>query len=151
MPRTLHGIVAVLGRILLCTIFLLSAVGNKIPNFQAVAGYMAKEGVPAPQVMLAGAIAFLIAGSLSVILGYKARIGAALLLVFLVLATYYFHDFWTLSDPQAVQEQTIQFMKNLGLMGAMLLVIANGTGPMSLDGRRAEKGVEASVAVGATR
>ena len=151
MPRTLQGIVAVLGRILLCTIFLLSAVGNKIPNFQAVAGYMAKEGVPAPQVMLAGAIVFLIAGSLSIILGYRARIGAALLLAFLVLATYFFHDFWTLSDPQARQEQTIQFMKNLGLMGAMLLVIANGTGPMSLDGRRAAVGEEALAAVGATR
>jgi putative oxidoreductase len=90
--------VALLGRILLGTIFLLSALGNKIPHFQAVAGSMAKEGVPAPQVMLAGAIIFLIAGSVSVILGYQARIGAALLLVFLVLATYYFHDFWTLSD-----------------------------------------------------
>ena len=151
MPRTLQGIVAVLGRILLCTIFLLSALGNKIPNFQAVAGYMAKEGVPAPQVMLAGAIAFLIAGSLSVILGYKARVGATLLLVFLVLATYYFHDFWTLSDPQAQQEQMIQFLKNLGLMGAMLLIIANGTGPMSLDRRRAGVGEEALADVGATR
>ena len=151
MPRTLQGIVAVLGRILLCTIFLLAAVGNKIPHFQAVAGFMAKEGVPAPQFMLAGAIVFLIAGSLSVILGYKARIGAALLLVFLVLATYYFHDFWTLSDPQAQQEQMIQFLKNLGLMGAMLLVIANGTGPMSLDGRRADVREEAAAAVGATR
>src|SRR6516165_6189977 len=149
MPRTLQGIVAVVGRILLCTIFLLSAVGNKIPNFQAVAGAMANEGVPAPQVMLAGAIAFLIAGSLSVILGYKARIGAALLLVFLVLATYYFHDFWTLSDPQAQQEQMIQFLKNLGLMGAMLLVIANGTGPMSLDGRSAGVGEESLTTVGA--
>jgi putative oxidoreductase len=150
MPRTLQGIVAVLGRILLCTIFLLSAVGNKIPNFQAVAGFMAKEGVPAPQVMLAGAIIFLIAGSLSVILGYKARIGAALLLAFLVLATYYFHDFWTVSDPQARQEQMIQFLKNLGLMGAMLLVIANGTGPMSLDGKRVAVGEEALAVVGAT-
>ena len=151
MPRTLQGIVAVLGRILLCTIFLLSALGNKIPNFQAVAGYMAKEGVPAPQVMLAGAIVFLIAGSLSVILGYKARIGAALLLIFLVLASYYFHDFWTVSDPQARQEQMIQFMKNLGLMGAMLLVIANGTGPLSLDGSSADVGEEALAAVAAAR
>jgi putative oxidoreductase len=138
MPRLVQGIVAVLGRILLCTMFLLSAMGNKIPNFQAVANSMAKEGVPAPRIMLAGAIVFLIAGSVSIILGYQARIGAALLLVFLVLATYYFHDFWTLSDPQAQQEQMIQFLKNLGLMGAMLLVIANGTGPMSLDGRRAD-------------
>jgi putative oxidoreductase len=151
MPRSVQGFVAVLGRILLCTIFLMSAVGNKIPNFQAVAGYMAKEGVPAPQVMLAGAIVFLIAGSLSVILGYKARIGAALLLAFLVLATYYFHDFWTVSDPQAQQEQMIQFLKNLGLMGAMLLVIANGTGPMSLDGRSPVVGEEAPAAVTTTR
>lgn len=137
MPRALQGTVAVLGRVLLCTIFLLSALGNKIPNFRAVAGFMAKEGVPAPQFLLAGAIAFLVAGSLSIILGYRARIGAGLLLAFLVLATYYFHDFWTVSDPQAAQEQTIQFMKNLALMGAMLLVIANGTGPFSLDNRRA--------------
>jgi len=138
MPRTVQGIVAVLGRVLLCTIFLMAAVGNKIPNFSAVAGFMAKAGVPAPQVMLAGAIVFLIAGSVSVVLGYKARIGAALLLVFLVLATYYFHAFWTATDPQAKQEQMIQFMKNLGLMGAMLLIIANGTGPLSLDNRGAE-------------
>ena len=148
MPRTVQGIVAVLGRILLCTIFLMSTVGNKIPNFQAVAGYMAREGVPAPQVLLAGAIVFLIAGSLSVILGYRARIGAGLLLVFLALATYYFHDFWTLADPQARQEQMIQFLKNLGLMGAMLLIIANGTGPLSLDERRSGGSL---TTVGATR
>jgi putative oxidoreductase len=135
MPRTIQGILAVLGRVMLCTIFLLSAVGNKIPNFNAVAGSMASEGVPAPQIMLVGAIVFLIAGSLSVVLGYKARIGAALLLIFLALATYYYHDFWTVTDPKARQEQMIQFMKNLGLMGAMLLIIANGTGPMSLDDR----------------
>jgi putative oxidoreductase len=151
MPRTFQGIVAVLGRVLLCTIFFTAAVGNKIPHFQAVAGLMAQKGVPAPQVMLAGAIVFLIAGSLSVVLGYKARIGAFLLLVFLVLATYYFHNFWALNDPQARQEQTIQFMKNLGLMGAMLLVIANGTGPMSLDGRRADGGEGALARVGASR
>jgi putative oxidoreductase len=147
MPRTLQGIVALVGRILLCTIFLLSVVGNKIPNFHGVAGFMAKEGVPAPQLMLAGAIVFLIAGSLSVILGYKARIGAALLLVFLVLATYYFHDFWTLGDGPARQEQMIQFLKNLGLIGAMLLVIANGTGPLSLDGRKTRVGEKVSAAV----
>ena len=151
MSRTLQGIVSVVGRVLLCTIFFMAAVGNKIPNFQAVAGYMEKEGVPAPQVLLAGAIAFLIAGSLSVILGYKARIGAALLLVFLVLATYYFHDFWTVSDSQARQDQMIHFMKNLGLMGAMLLIIANGTGPMSLDGSKAAVGERTRDVAEATR
>jgi putative oxidoreductase len=135
MPRTIQGILAVLGRVMLCTIFFMSAVGNKIPNFSGVVGVMEKEGIPAAQIMLVGAIVFLIAGSLSVILGFRARIGAALLLIFLVLATYYFHDFWNVTDPGAKQDQMIHFMKNLGLMGAMLLIIANGTGPMSLDER----------------
>ncbi len=128
---------------MLCTIFLLAAVTNDIPNFGRTAGFMASEGVPAPRVMLAGAIVFLIAGSLSIILGYKARIGAALLLVFLVLATYFFHDFWTVSDPKLKQDQMIHFMKNLALMGAMLLIIANGTGPMSLDATRPSEGLPA--------
>jgi putative oxidoreductase len=137
MRHALRGVVSVLGRVLLCTIFLMAAVGNKIPHFQAVAGSMAHEGVPAPRFMLVGAIVFLIVGGVSVVLGYKARFGATLLLVFLVLATYFYHDFWTLSDPHAQQEQVIQFMKNLGLMGAMLLVIANGPGAWSLDQRSA--------------
>jgi putative oxidoreductase len=135
MLRTVQGILAVIGRVLLCTIFLMSAVGNKIPNFSKVAELMASVGVPAPQILLTGAIVFLIAGSASVILGYRSRIGASLLLVFLILASYYFHAFWKAADPQAQQEQMIQFMKNLGLMGAMVLIIANGTGPMSLDAK----------------
>ncbi len=133
MPRMIQGVLAVLGRLMVSTIFLLSAVGNKIPNFNKVAETMGDVGIPYPKVMLVGAIIFLIAGSLSIILGYQARIGATLLLVFLVLATYFFHNFWDISDPKVKQEQMIQFLKNLGLMGAMLLLVANGPGPMSLD------------------
>jgi putative oxidoreductase len=128
----LQGSVTLLGRVLLGTIFLMAAVGNKIPHFSQVASVMDAVGVPAPQFMLVGAIVFLIAGSLSVIIGYKARIGAVLLLTFLVLASYYFHPFWNL-DGQAQQEQMIHFMKNLSVMGAMLFIVANGSGPMSLD------------------
>lgn len=137
MPRALQGFLAVLGRVMLSAIFLMSAVGNKIPNFNAVAGVMGTVGVPAPKVMLAGAIVFLVVGGLSVILGFRARFGAGLLLVFLVLATYYFHAFWK-ATGQAQQDQMIQFLKNVGLMGAMLLIIANGIGPFSLDARRDE-------------
>ena len=86
--------------------------------------------------MLGGAILFLIAGSLSIAAGFKARIGATLLLVFLLLATYFFHDFWTQEDPVAKQDQMIQFLKNTSMMGAMLLIIAHGPGLMSIDGRK---------------
>jgi putative oxidoreductase len=133
----MQGLVNVLGRVMLCTIFFMSAVGNKIPNFGGVVKYMEGAGVPAPPVMLAGAIVFLIAGSLSVVFGYKARFGAGMLLVFLILATYYFHAFWNISDVQEKQMQTIQFMKNLSIMGAMLMIMAGGAGAMSLDGKSA--------------
>ncbi len=132
MSQVLRGPLTVLGRLLLCTIFFLSAVGHKIPHFSDVAKIMESAGMPAPQLLLAGAIVFLLAGSLSIIIGYKARIGAGLLLTFLVLASYYFHPFWKLQG-QAQQEQMIQFMKNLSMMGAMLFVMANGSGPLSLD------------------
>ena len=134
MLQALRGPITVLGRVLLCAIFLLAAVGNKIPHFSDVVKVMESVGIPAPSFMLAGAIVFLIVGSLSVIVGYKARFGAALLLIFLVLASYYFHAFWKL-EGQAQQEQMIQFMKNLSMMGAMLFIMANGSGPLSLDSR----------------
>ena len=132
MSQVLRGPLTVLGRLLLCTIFLLAALGNKIPHFSDVAKIMETVGVPAPQFLLAGAIVFLLVGSVSVIVGFKARIGAVLLLTFLVLASYYFHSFWKL-EGQAQQEQMIQFMKNLSMMGAMLFIVANGSGPWSLD------------------
>lgn len=125
-----------IARLMIATIFLMSAVGNKIPNFSSVVGYMTSEGVPFATLMLIGAIAFLIAGSLSIVAGYQTRIGASLLLVFLVLATYFFHDFWNFEGPEA-QQQMIQFMKNLSLMGTMLFLIANGPGEVSLDTRNA--------------
>jgi len=132
MVQVVRGPLTVLGRVLLSTIFFMAAVGNKIPHFSEVAAVMDKVGVPAPQFLLVGAIVFLLVGSVSVILGYHARIGATLLLTFLVLATYYFHPFWSL-EGQAQQEQMIHFMKNLSMMGAMLFIMANGSGPMSVD------------------
>ena len=62
----MQSISSVAGRIMIATIFLMSAVGNKIPNFNGVANYMASEGVPMPQLMLVGGIVFLVFGSLSV-------------------------------------------------------------------------------------
>jgi putative oxidoreductase len=142
MLQNFRGPLTVLGRLLLATIFLMSAVGNKIPHFTQVAAIMRQVGVPAPQLLLVGAIVFLIVGSLSIIVGYHARIGAGLLLTFLVLASYYFHPFWNL-EGQAQQEQMIQFMKNLSMMGAMLFVIANGAGPMSIDSVLQQSGTPA--------
>lgn len=138
MFNSIQGMATVLGRLLLVTIFLMSAVGNKIPNFSGTVQYMQAAGVPFKQFMLVGAIAFLILGSLSVLIGFKARFGAGLLLVFLVLATYYFHAFWNF-EGQDQQMQMIQFMKNLSMAGAMLFLMANGPGPVSIDNRTVKR------------
>lgn len=128
----MHAFASPLARLMIATIFLLSAVGNKLPNFSGVVDYMAAAGVPLPSLMLTGAIVFLVVGGLSVLLGFHARIGASLLLVFLLLATYYFHAFWAF-EGQERELQMIQFMKNLSLMGTMLFLVSNGSGAGSLD------------------
>lgn len=136
-----RGFLTLLARVMLAAIFLLAIVG-KATNFAATADMMGKQGVPSPQILLGGAIAFLAIGGLSVVLGLKGRLGALLLLVFLGAATYYFHDFWKLpadTPADVKQQEIIAFMKNLALMGAMLFLLANGTGPWSLDGRRADE------------
>ena len=129
--------VSIISRLMIVAIFLMSAVGNKIPNFGNVTTYMASEGVPMPSVMLSGAIVFLVVGGASVLVGYKAQAGAALLLIFLVLATVFFHDFWTF-EGEARQQQIVQFLKNVSLMGTMLFLIVNGSGKGSLEDRRKE-------------
>ena len=143
--HVIQGFLSLLARLMITAIFLSSAVMNKIPQFNAVAEMMAGKGVPQPKILLGGAIAFLILGSLSLILGFRARLGAFLLLVFLAAATYYFHAFWKLPAEEQMPEQ-IAFMKNLALMGTMVFFMANGAGPWSIDAARhaAQAGVDES-------
>ena len=148
----IQGILAVVGRLMIAVIFLLSALGNKIWNFSSVAEVMASKGmpqniilgIPAHKYLLSGAIVFLIVGGISVAIGFKARLGAFMLLLFLLAATYYFHDFWNAESDQQPAEM-IQFLKNLALSGTMLFIIANGAGPGSLDKRKKSKRADSSL------
>jgi putative oxidoreductase len=76
----------------------------------------------------------LLLGGISLLAGAWTRIGSFFLLVFIVAATYYFHEFWKFADPTQRQLQTIQFMKNLAISGGLLSLIAFGGGPWSVDG-----------------
>ena len=131
----IQGFLSLVARLMIAAIFLASVVAEKIPKFNEVVEKMTAQGVPQPQILLAGAIAFLILGSLSLILGFRARLGSFLLLVFLAAATYYFHAFWKLPAEDQMPEQ-IAFMKNLALMGTMVFFLANGAGPWSIDAAR---------------
>ena len=140
---------------MISVIFLLSAFGNKIVNFNSVADLMASKGmpqdeilgIPAHKYLLCGAIVFLILGGLSVAAGFKARLGACMLLLFLVGATYYFHDFWN-ADADHQPTEMIQFLKNLALCGTMIFIIANGSGPGSFDQRKKSKHILSESSLG---
>jgi len=124
---------ALLGRILYSAIFVTSPPFLFSP---VAAGYAGQHGVPAPGLLvpLAGAIALV--GGLSVLLGYRARVGAWLIVLFLVPVTLMMHNFWAEKDPMAAQMQLSHFLKNLSMLGGALLITQFGPGPLSLDARR---------------
>src|SRR5688572_3851803 len=91
------------GRILLAWIFLSSAWG-KITGFDPTVAQMAAKGMPMPQVLLVCGIVLELVGSALLILGWKIQWGALALLVFLIPATLYFHNYWTY-PPEQVRNQ----------------------------------------------
>ena len=138
MLQKFKGVVGVVGRIMLCTVFLAAALGYTAPDANSLAQTIAAKAAVAPASVLVGAVALLVLGSLSVAVGYKARFGALALLLFLLLTTYLFHGFtfWNVVNPQARHEHILLLVTNLSIMGAMLLIVANGAGQMSLDAKR---------------
>lgn len=136
--RVLKGITGLVGRVMLCVVFFAAVLGYAAPDVRRLAGIVAANGIVGHAwAFLAGA-GLLLAGSLSVIVGYKARLGAFVLLLFLVATTYYFHGFtfWTALSAQARHEQVLHLAPNLSIIGAVLFVVANGAGEMSLDAKR---------------
>jgi len=122
------------GRILLSLMFIISGWG-KITGFAGTAGYMASKGMPFPELLLSVAIAIELGGGLMLLFGWKARLAALAIFLFIIPATLVFHNFWAV-DPAQAQGQMIHFMKNLTIMGGMLYVMAFGAGPLSLDNRK---------------
>ena len=131
MDDLLKRYAPITGRILLSIIFLLSAFG-KATDFSGMEQYMASKGLPAIPLLLALAMLTEALGGLSLLLGFKARWGALLLFLFLIPTTLIFHDFWALTGAMR-QDMQIHFLKNLAIMGGLLMVAANGPGAFSLD------------------
>jgi putative oxidoreductase len=128
-----QGAVVVLGRFFFALIFLMAGANHF--NKQTI-GYAASQGVPLASIAvpLSGVVA--IAGGLSILLGYRAKLGAWLIVLFLVPVSFMMHKFWTVTDPMMAQIQMILFMKNISMLGGALLISQLGAGPLSLDARR---------------
>ena len=145
MNQTWERIGTVLGRFLLALIFVASGIG-KAATFQhtvdQVKNPMVQAGIPEAAIpaLLVAAIGFEIVGGLLIMAGLKTRWGAVLLIIFLLIVTPIFHRFWAFKpDDAQYQEQMNNFMKNLSVLGAMLILLARGGGLCSVDNLRRAK------------
>ncbi len=110
-------------------------------NFTAQGiAFAAQQGVPLAGVLVPLAGLLSLAGGLSVILGYRAKLGAWLLMLFLVPVTIMMHNFWAVTDPMIAQFQLGFFMGNLSRVGGALLIAHFGAGPISVDAALARRG-----------
>ena len=124
--------IAPVARLLFVALFLMSAPGHF--KAQTIA-YAAEQGVPFATILVPFSGLMALAGGLSILVGWHARAGAWLLVLFLVPVTLAMHAFWAVPDPMMRMMQQGMFMKNLGLLGGVLLIAYFGAGPVSLDER----------------
>ena len=115
------GIVA--GRVLMSLIFIGAGL-EKIGGWRHTAEMMAAKGLPVVPVLLALTILLEVGGGLALLTGIRARLGALALCLFLIPATYVFHNFWAVAGAEH-QLQMVNFMKNLAIMGGLLVVASS--------------------------
>jgi putative oxidoreductase len=124
---------SLIGRILLAAIFVWSGFG-KIGGFEGLAGQIASKGFPAAQAFAAATLVIEIGVGLMLVVGWKARWAALMLAAFTVIVTIVFHNFWAVPEAQKMAQQ-VHFMKNLAVIGGLLMVTAFGPGRFSVDKR----------------
>ncbi len=120
-----------IARICIALIFLFEAY-DSIVFYEGAKASMTEYSIVWQQdFLLIGAIVLMIIGGLLVLTGYRSGFGAILLLLFYIPATFFMHSWW--NDPPDIQrEQSILFMKNIAIIGGLLLVFVNGSGRYSI-------------------
>ena len=119
-------------RIALALIFVLSGADKLFLHTAANVQYMQAVGLPLAGGLVYPAGLVELAGGILLAIGYRARFAAAVLALFTVAATLLFHNFWAAPADQAAL-QTIMFMKNVAMIGGLLLVVVHGSGRLALN------------------
>lgn len=113
-------------RICLCLIFFKAGISHII-GFNSTVEMMTNNGLPLANVLLFFTIVFQLLGGLSLLLGYQVKLGSLLLILFLIPATLVFHN--PIGNPNQIND----FLKNIGLIGGLLMVMYSGAGALSID------------------
>ena len=120
-----------LGRIFLGVLFIYEAL-DSIIFFDKTVRTMKSHGITfSPNILLGILVIFLVVGSILVLIGYYARVGALMLLLYWVPFTLYAYSFW--NDPShLVRINSLNFMRAMAISGGLLIMIANGAGKYSV-------------------
>lgn len=134
LPTTdaLSGAITLAGRAAFAFIFIFAALGH---FSEETIAYAAAQGVPLASLAVPASGLLSLAGGLSILLGYRARLGGWLIVLFLVPVTVMLHKFWGIDDPGVARLEQVMFLKNLSLVGGALLITRFGAGRFSLDSR----------------
>lgn len=119
----MESTIFLVGRLLLGGYFIFNGF-NHFSNASMMTGYAQSKGVPAAKaaVLLSGLL--LLVGGLSILLGIYPMIGTLAIALFLLPVTFMMHAFWKVQEPMAKMGETINFTKNLALLGATLMLLA---------------------------
>src|SRR5262245_6244017 len=120
--HSINNIAFLIGRVIAGGFFLMNGF-NHFAQLKMMTGYAKSKGIPAPELAVGGSGVVLLLGGLSLLLGYHPTIGAALLVIFLLAAAFGIHNFWTVQDPMAKMGEMAHFLKNMALLGLLLMTL----------------------------
>lgn len=123
MPTFTQGALSLLARWLITVIFLTSAY-SKLFGWGANIEYMHSKHMPAAALLLGAALVVEAAGSFCLITGVGARIAATVMFLYMIPVTFLLHEF-----------MSVNFQKNLAVMGGLLMIVAFGPGGIALEAR----------------
>jgi putative oxidoreductase len=109
------------GRIIFSGFFLFNGINHFI-KLRMMSEYSKMKGIPLPSIAVALTGLILIIGGLSILLGIYPLVGLGLLVVFLIPVSFMMHNFWKVQDSQMKMGEMVNFMKNMALLGAVLML-----------------------------
>ena len=134
MSKSFQNSFALVSRLLFVVFFLPAGI-SKITGFAGTVGYISSVSLPLPTLGAILALSVEILGSLALLAGFGTRIAALVLAAFTLVASFFFHAYWAVPADQAFVTQLL-FFKNIGVVGGLLALAANGAGAWSLDARQ---------------
>ena len=136
------------GRILFAVLFVFSGAAKlmdlsatahmteKIVLPAIIAPYTAQletvTGMPMAQLLAIASGGLEVVCGLMIALNFGARFFAILLILFVVAATFYYHDFWNQTGPEA-RNNIVHALKNLSLVGALFMIVGYGRGARAIE------------------